>query len=324
MCICSQLEKISSKKLEKLQLERLNKTVAWAGEKSAFYRDKFSQCDIKNLTLKKLEDIRSFPFTTQQEYMSHSPYDFLALPLSRIVRISLWEHPDPIIKMYTDNDIARNLEAMNRLLSASGINRATVVGIIGDLADSGLMDIQYAAEFLGATVVMLSAEYERALKLMDATGIDVLVGSSRRILQLIVAAQANNKEITEYPVKTILCLNDMIQNPLKNHIAGRTNTEVVNLFSSSIFGSCGMMYQCGERCGSHLQADMFYPELIMFGSDEAIEESGQVGELVITTLMSEAMPIIRYRTGQTVMLVDEQCACGRTLPVYMTPFDRKK
>lgn len=323
MDISSKNEQISLEDLQRLQLRRLKKTVLWAEEKSSFYREKFLQADIHGKKLKHLDDIRSFPFTTKQEYMTHSPYDFLTLPLSRIVRICLWEHPEPVVKMYTDNDIARNLEAMLRLITAAGVNRTSVIGIIGDLADSGLMDIQYACEFIGASVVMLSSEYERALKLMDSIGVDTLIGSSRRILQLIVAAQANGKDITEYTLRSILCLNDTIQNPLEGHIANRTNTEVVNLFSSSIFGSSGMMYQCEERYGSHFQADIYYPELVMFGSDEVIEGSGQMGELVVTTLMNEAMPLIRYRTGQTAMRVDEPCACGRTLPIFVTPFGKR-
>ena len=324
MCINPKIEKIAAEDLAAIQLERLNKTISWAEEKSSFYREKLKQAGVGGKALKSLHELRRFPFTTKQEYMAHSPYDFLTLPLSRIVRTSLWEHPEPVVKMYTDNDIARNLETMMRLIGAAGINKASVVGIIGDLADSGLMDMQYAAEFIGATVVMLSSEYERALKLMDAIGIDTLIGSSRRILQLIVSAQANNKDITEYTLKTILCLNDMIQNPLQGHICNRTKTEMFNLFSSSVFGSCGIMYQCEEQFGYHFQADMFYPELLTFDTDEVIEEPGQVGELVITTLVSEAMPLIRYRTGQNAMLVEEPCACGRTLPLFATPFDKHR
>lgn len=323
MCVNPRIEKIGQDDLQNLQLERLQKTVSWAYSKSAFYRKKLAQAGIEENSIRRLDDIENLPFTTKQEYMANSPYDYLTFPLSSIVRASLWEHPEPVIKMYTDNDIARNLEVMTRLISAAGINRTSVVGIIGDLADSGLMDMQYAVEFMGATVVMLSADYERALRLMDIVGIDTLIGSSRRLLQLIVVAQANNKDITEYPVRTTLCLTDTIQNPLRGHIAQRTNTEVVNLFSSSVFGSCGIMCECEEHFGAHLQADMFYPELLAFGTNEVIDVPDQVGELVVTTLTNEAMPLIRYRTGQAVKLVAEPCACGRTLPLYATPYAEK-
>lgn len=319
MCLNPKIEKIGQDDLRNLQLQRLQKTVAWAYEKSAFYREKLTQAGIEPNSIRRLDDIENLPITTKQEYMSHSPFDFLTLPLSSVVRASLWEHPEPVVKMYTDNDIARNLEVMMRLITAAGINRTSVVGIIGDLADSGLMDLQYAVEFMGATVVMLSSEYDRALKLMNTMGIDTLIGSSRRLLQLIVAAQANEKDITEYPVRTTLCLADMIHNTLQGHIEQRTKTRVINLFASSIFGSCGIICECEGHFGGHLQADMFYPEVLVFGTSEVIDTPGQMGELVLTTLASEAMPLIRYRTGQAVKLVEEPCSCGRTLPLYVTP-----
>ena len=324
MCFNCKIEQAKPEELAKLQLERLKKTVSWAGEKSSFYSQKFKTAKIDASSISHLEDIKKLPFTTKDECLAASPYDMLTLPASSVVRVALWEHPEPIVKMYTANDVSCSIEIALRSLTAAGINHTTIIGVIGELADSGLLDLRTAAEMLGATVVMLSTDYERAIKLMSTIKVDVIVGSVRRLLQLTVSAQAAGKDIIDYSVRNIICLNDLVQNPLQGHIERRMNTKAINIFSSSVLGYVGALCECDAHYGGHFQADMFYPELIAFGSDELVTNCGQVGELVITTLASEAMPIIRYRTGQAVMLAEGECTCGRLLPVYATPLARRK
>ena len=312
-------EQIALEQLREIQSERLKKTVAWAGEKSPFYRKKFRACGIEKGDIKSLADISRFPFTTLEELRQTPAADFLTLPYSGVARISLWEHPQHMIRMYTRNDIAVHVEMMARVLTAADIHGGSIVGILGDMADSGLMDTQYALEILGATAIPLSTEYERVIRLMDDIGIDTIIGSSRRVLRLVVQAQAAGKDIAEYPAGKILCLSETLNTPLKTHIEKRTNTQVYNLFSTAEFGCLGMLYSCDAHAGQHFQEDYFYPEIVAFGSDEVITEAGRMGELVVTTLSAEAMPIIRGRTGQTIRREPSPCACGRTLLRLTTP-----
>ncbi len=314
-----QMEKMNSDSLKALQLERLKKTFKWAYSKSSFYKKKFDEAGIAPDNLEELDDIRKFPFTSKKELQMVSAMELLTIPFSGLARISLWEHPQKMIHMYTMNDIAANIDMTARVLTASGITRASVVGVLGDMADSGLTDSQQALELLGATAVPLSTEYERILELMKVSSIDTLIGSARRILRLVIQLQASGIEITDFPLRKIICLNETFQNPLKMHIEKRTGTEVYDLFSSAEFGCIGMVYQCECHIGQHLQQDYFYPEVIAFGSDEPISDVNQMGELVITTLMAEAMPIIRCRTGQAVMRISEPCSCGRTFLRITTP-----
>ncbi len=315
-----QLEQMAPEELRAMQLQRLKKTVAWAYEKSGIYKRKFDAAGVKPEDIRTLEDITKLPFTTEREIDEHSEHEFLTLPFSAISRVCLWEHPKPLIRMYTARDIACNVEMMTRALAAADISRASVVGILGDLADSGLMDTQYALEVLGTTVVPLGTEYERALKLLDATYLSIIVSSARRILRLIIQAQAMGREIKEFNLSTILCFNEDLQNPLKIHMRNRTGTQVYNFFASSFFGTSGMFYQCKEHVGHHLQEDYFYPEVAAFGRDTIINDPACMGELVITSLTAEALPLIRYRTGQTVMRLDQPCSCGRTFTRFTTPF----
>ena len=313
------MEQISPEALRRVQLERLKKTVSWAGEKSPLYQKKFRSCHIERPDINSLEDLEGFPFTTLAELRQLPAADFLTLPYSSLVRVSLWEHPQHMIRMYTAGDVAVHVEMMARVLTAAGVHRASVVGLLGDMADSGLMDAQYALELLGAAAIPLSTEYERVIRLMDDVGIDTVIGSSRRVLRLAVQAQAAGRDIAEYPVGKILCLSETLNTPLKTHIEKRTKTRVYNLFSSAEFGCLGMLYPCDAHAGQHFQEDYFYPEIVACGGSEVIREPGRMGELVVTTLAAEAMPVIRGRTGQTVMKEPASCACGRTLLRLTTP-----
>ena len=302
------MEQSAPEALRAVQLTRLKKMLSWAREKSPFYQNKFRACHVEEIEIASLEEIERLPFTTLEELQQIPAADFLTLPYSSLVRISLWEHPHHMIRMYTAGDVAVHVEMMARVLTAAGVHRASVVGILGDMADSGLMDAQYALELLGAAAIPLSTEYERVIRLLDEVGIDTIIGSSRRVLRLLVQAQAAGRDIAEYPVGKI-----------KNHLETRTNTRVYNLFSSAEFGCLGMLYPCSAHAGQHLQEDYFYPEIVAFGGNEVVREPGRMGELVVTTLAAEAMPIIRGRTGQTVMREAEPCPCGRTLLRLTTP-----
>ena len=314
-----EIEQLGRVAMRKLQTERLKRALSWAGEKSLFYQRKFSMAKVSPDDFKNLEDIEKFPFTTSKELAETPGSELLTLPFSSIARVALWEHPQYAIHYYTQNDIAANVEMLTRAVVAAGVTRASIVGILGDMADSGLMDIQSALELVGATVILLSTEYDRAITLLGVASTDVIVGSARRIMRFIIQVQADGKDIADYPIHKIICLNEALQNPLKSHIERRTGTEVYSLFSSAVFGSVGMMYQCDGHIGQHVAEDYFYPEIVAFGSDEIITSSSVMGELVLTTLTNEAMPIIRGRTGQPAMLMDAPCSCGRTMIRLNTP-----
>ena len=138
---------------------------------------------------------------------------------------------------------------------------------------------------------------------------------------LQIQLQAQGKNIVDFPLIQIICMNPTgIQNPMQRHIQDRTRAKVFNLYSSAELGTAGMLFQCEARSGQHIQEDFFYPEIIAFNSDMPVTDPHQMGELVVTSLQAEAMPLIRYRTGQAVSMIEETCSCGRTLRRVNTPF----
>ena len=319
----AEIETMPREELAKLQLARLKKTVKWAMDKSAFYRDKFASEGISAEDIQSLSDIRRLPFLTNLELHQVDALTRLTLPLTEILRISyLRQTSGDLLFFYTNGDIAHNIEMMARALVAGGVNRASVVGIQGEMTDSRFLDVQYAVEFLGGAVLPLGTDYRDWLRILELMHLDVIVSTPQLIMQLMIQLQSVGKDIADYDVKQIFCLNDTgLQNLLQRHVMDRSRARVYNFYSAPELGAAGVLYPCEERQGQHVQEDFWYPEVVAFGASEPVEDPNQMGELVLTSLAAEALPLIRYRTGQAVSLRREPCKCGRTFVRVATPFN---
>ena len=312
-------EQMGESALAALQLERFNKMLRWTWGKSPFYQRKLAAAHARQ-ELSDLSEVAELPFTTLNEIRSTPPFEFLALPLSGVSRICTYGDLQGVTRMYTVGDIAHNVALMTRTAAASGIHRASIVGLMGDLSDGRLLDILYALEALGAAVVPLGTAIPKARKLMELSGMDAIISESRFILQLIVNLQAA-QGLSDTALQLVICLEESMQNPMKSYIEKRIGVRSLDLFNSAVIGTPGMMFSCEEHYGQHIQEDHYYAELVEFGTDRVLHDSSQVGELVITSLLAEAMPLIRYRTGQAVLRIDEPCSCGRTFLRVTTPFN---
>ena len=317
-----QIEQLDMEKMRELQLQRLKKQLKWAQEKSFFYQEQFKQKGVSYEELESLEDIAKFPFLERNMLYQIKALDILTMPISGILRFNVMQQEiGEITKLYTNGDVAHNVEMMTRCLIAAGITNASVVALQGDLADSRLLDVQYALEMIGATVVPMGTDYRQWLRLMEMVGMDTLVSTPQLIMQLIIQLQATGKNIADYPLSRVICRNVQgVQNPMQRHIQERTKAQVYNLYEPAEIGTAAAIFQCEAHSGYHIQEDYYYPEIVTFNSDQVVTEPHQMGELVLTSLMAEAMPLIRYRTGQAVMMEEDTCSCGRTLRRVTTPF----
>lgn len=313
------IEQMSREDMSELQLKKLQKRVEWAMEKSAFYYRKFTDAGISSKDIKSLEDMAKLPFTTLDELQSVSIYNLLTLPLSAVLRISRLGYNNSFIKMYTNGDLAYQIEMMTRVLVAQGLNSAAVAGLLGEASDSRLMDVQYALENMGVTVVLLGNNPENIRELMTTCHVDVLISDFKQVMQLVVMLQANNISADDLFLPKIICMEEGLQNPNHFYIEQRLQAETAMVYNSPALGCGGIMFPCQEGEGFHIQEDYFYPEVVEYGTDRVITEPHKAGELVLTPLAAEAMPIFRYRTGQVVMRLDEPCPCGRTLTRLTNP-----
>ena len=320
------IEQIDRSELTRLQTERLQRVVKWVSEKSAFYSKLYGDAGVASLKIESIDDIKKLPFTTFEDLQRNSAFDFLTLPLSSILRVSRFkefERPAAVTKMYTNGDIARQVEMMTRALIAIGITRGSTVAMLGDFSDSRLLDVHYALEMIGATVVVLGSDADNARQLLRQVAVDTLVSDSRQIMQLLVGLQALQNEGLSSSITRVLCLEESMQNSMRSYMEKRIGATIYNLYNCPALGYAGIMFPCMESSGMHIQEDHFYPELIAFGSDEPVEVPGRVAELVLTTLSAEGMPLIRFRTGQAVMKIEDSCACGRSLIRVTTPMEYK-
>lgn len=305
-----QMEQMQREKLAELQLQRLQKTLKWACEKSSLYSGRLQEAGISAQTVQRLADIQRIPFTEKEELQQHAA-EFLTLPMSAVMRISRSEAAgNGVLHMYTNGDIGKNIEHMTRALAAAGIMRASIVGLLGDLSDSRLLDVQYAAELLGAAVVPLGCPSAKAAELLGGTGIDTLLADEQSLTEMGEFLAGRGKTAADYPLLRILCLRDELQ---EGSVPGEAfwNTAVLYpLYSPVLLGSL-LLFSCGHE-GLHGAEDMYYMEIIEPDSGRVIEGDEEVGELVVTTLTAEAMPVLRLRTGQRVRRLLSPCACGRT------------
>lgn len=313
------IEQMSREDMSELQLRKLQKRIEWAMEKSAFYYRKFTDAGVGSKDIKSLEDMAKLPFTTLDELQNVSIYNLLTLPLSAVLRISRLGYNNSFIKMYTNGDLAYQIEMMTRVLVAQGLNSAAVAGLLGEASDSRLMDVQYALENMGVTVVLLGNNPENIRELMTTCHVDVLISDFKQVMQLVVMLQANNISADDLFLPKIICMEEGLQNPNHFYIEQRLQAETAMVYNSPALGCGGIMFPCQEGEGFHIQEDYFYPEVVEYGTDRVITEPHKAGELVLTPLAAEAMPIFRYRTGQVVMRLDEPCPCGRTLTRLANP-----
>lgn len=313
------IEQMSREDMSELQLKKLQKRIEWAMEKSAFCYRKFTDAGISSKDIKSLEDMAKLPFTTLDELQNVSIYNLLTLPLSGVLRISRLGYNNSFIKMYTNGDLAYQIEMMTRVLVAQGLNSAAVAGLLGEASDSRLMDVQYALENMGVTVVLLGNNPENIRELMTTCHVDVLISDFKQVMQLVVMLQANNISADDLFLPKIICMEEGLQNPNHVYIEQRLQAETAMVYNSPALGCGGIMFPCQEGEGFHIQEDYFYPEIVEYGTGRVITEPHKAGELVLTPLAAEAMPIFRYRTGQVVMRLDEPCPCGRTLTRLANP-----
>lgn len=307
------IEQMEREAMSDLQLKKLQKQMRWAMEKSAFYYRKFTKAGLDASSIQSLEDVAKLPFTTDDELNKTSVYNMLTLPLSAVLRIARVGNGQPLVRMYTNGDLAYQIEMMTRVLAAQDLHGAMVVGLMGESSDSRVMDVQYALENMGMTTVIMGNDPEVVRDMLTHCHIDVLISDLKQVTQLLVVLQAGGVDLEALAMPQIICMEESVKKPNRRHIEQRFNTKVTTSCGFPALGCGGILFPCGHGRGFHVQEDYFYPEIVEPDTGKVITEADKTGELVLTALAAEAVPVFRYRTGQKIMKVGAPCTCGRTL-----------
>jgi phenylacetate-CoA ligase len=299
--------------LRQIQIERLQATANRAYRHVPYYRDLFDQAGFLPEDIHSLEDLARLPLTRREDLVAHQPYGLFAVPLHDVLRLQPAAGAGgPIVVGYTRNDIANWTQMAERAFVCAGINSTDVILISLDYAlDSAAMGAQSGAEALGASVIPCPGlSPERQAEVMRAYRATVLVATPTQALQLGRVVQ--NLEATALSLRVALIVGEVWSSELRQEIEDALKVEAFASFGLSEMTAPGLATECSEHKGLHLSEDHVLVETVDPQTGQPVAE-GELGELVLTTLTREAVPLLRYRTGNLTRLIQDPCPCGRTL-----------
>lgn len=309
-------ETIDREELQLLQFERLQATVNRCYKNVPFYRRRLEALGMEPEDLQTREDLQRLPFTTKQDLRDSYPYDLVALPLREVVRFHLSSGTtgSPTVIAYTANDLAHWTELVARNLVAGEITREDVVQIFfGYGLFSGGFGLHQGAEAIGASVLPVSeAELPQQVKIMQDFRSTALIGMPSYALAIADAMEAAGVEANSLSLRVGLFGAEPWSEERRQAIESRLYLRAYDIYGLSEMGGPGVSGECPERCGLHLAEDHFLVEVIDPASGEVLPD-GAEGELVFTTLTKEALPLLRYRSGDVSVIDPAPCPCGRTL-----------
>jgi phenylacetate-CoA ligase len=308
------IETLPREAIEKIQFYRLKKLLKYVYEKVPFYREKFETAGVKPEDFQNLKDIQKFPFTTKDDLRAAYPYRMFAVPLKKIVRVhaSSGTTGQVTVVGYTKNDIEVWSNLMARTLAACGVTEDDVVqNAYGYGLFTGGLGFHYGAEKIGATVIPMSGgNTKRQVRVMQDFGTTVLTCTPSYALYLAEVAKEERIDPSSLKLRVGIFGAEPWSEEMRREIEARLNLRAHDIYGLSEVMGPGVAVECEERNGLHIFEDHFFVELINPETGEYAAE-GEVGELVLTTLTKEGIPVVRYRTKDLVSLNYEPCPCGR-------------
>jgi phenylacetate-CoA ligase len=311
------IECCSRKEMEDLQCQRLKWVVDYAYTHIPFYKKKYDEVGLKPQHIQSLSDIEHIPFTTKDDLRANYPYGLFAVPLKKIVRLhaSSGTTGKPIVVGYTRNDMENWTNNVARLGCMAGVTDDDVAQIsFGYGLFTGGFGLHYGLEKIGATVVPASSgNSNKQIMLMKDFETSVLISTPSYALRLgEVAIEMGIDPVNDLKIRLGLFGGEGHSAELTKEIErvwGMTDTE--NYGMTEITGP-GVAGECFVKEGLHINEDHFFPEIIDQDTQEPLG-MGETGELVLTTLTKEGIPMIRFRTKDITQLDGTPCKCGRTL-----------
>ncbi|SEA49713.1 phenylacetate-CoA ligase [Desulfuromusa kysingii] len=309
-------ETLPREALESLQLKRLQQTVEKVYATVPFYRKSFDQWGIKPAHIKTLDDLRRLPFTLKQDMRDSYPYGLFAVPLEQIVRIhaSSGTTGKPTVVGYSRRDIENWTEMVARSFVAAGAHQGDIIhNAYGYGLFTGGLGAHYGAERIGASVIPMSGgNTKKQLMIMQDFGSTVLTCTPSYSLYLAEVAAEEKIDIRSLKLKVGIFGAEPWSEKMRQEIETKLNIKAIDIYGLSEILGPGVGIECIEaQNGLHIWEDHFIPEIINPDTGEVLPD-GEKGELVITTITKEGIPLIRYRTRDITRLTKEPCICGRT------------
>lgn len=310
------MECMNRESMREIQGERLRQVVEHVYHNCAPYRERMQQAGVLPSDIQTIDDIVKLPFTSKKDLRDYYPWGLLSVPLSEIVKIhaSSGTTGKPIVVGYTRKDIDNWSEAGARCYSAYGLNKDDVIQVsYGYGLFTGGLGAHDASLKLGATTIPISAgNTEKQLLMMHDLGTTALACTPSYALYLAEALEKSGIPRDEIQLKVGIFGAEPWTEEMRKEIEYRLGIKAYDIYGLTEISGPGVGFECEHQNGTHLNEDLFYPEIINPETGEQIAD-GEEGELVFTTLSKEGMPLIRFRTRDLTYLTRGTCECGRTL-----------
>lgn len=303
----------SREHLAEVQLVRLRKSVAQA-RKNDFYRKRLDEAGIGPDSITSLEDLKKIPFTTKDDLRSEYPTGLLSVPTSEIVRMhcSSGTTGTPVAICHTQNDLNSWADLMARCMYMVGVRKTDVFqNMSGYGLFTGGLGIHYGAERLGCLTIPAGAGNSlRQIKLVK--DFKTTVAHILPSYAIILGEHLRNmgEDPRTFPLRIALVGAEPYTEVFRKRIEDLFDIKVYNSYGISEMNGPGVAFECQAQDGMHIWEDAYIPEIINPETGEPVAE-GEVGELVMTTLCREGMPILRYRTRDLTRFLPGLCSCGR-------------
>ncbi|WP_255149499.1 phenylacetate--CoA ligase PaaK [Halorarius halobius] len=302
--------------LRDLQAERLRDAVENAYENVPFYRERLDEAGVAPADVDSPDDVRELPFTTKEDFREEYPDGLFAVDHADVERIhaSSGTTGKPKVVAYTDDDVQVWREVMARSLTAAGVSADDMVqNAYGYGLFTGGLGIQAGTEELGAGVIPIGGgDTARQIEFLRDLESDVLTCTPSYALYLAETAREMGVDVRELPLETVIIGAEPFTEPMREEIERELGVTAVDIYGLSEIIGPGVSIECAEvQDGLHVWEDRFLPEVVDPETGDPVEE-GERGELVLTTLSKDALPVLRYRTGDITTLTRDPCDCGRT------------
>jgi len=314
MYLHKELETLTRPEIEALQLERLQKTVRHCMN-SPFYKKRFEENGLTPESIKSLDDLKKIPFTTKQDLRDNYPFGIASVPLEKAVRLhsSSGTTGNPTVILHTQKDLDEWANAVARCLHMVGLRPGDVFqNSSGYGMFTGGLGFQYGAERLGMlTVPAAAGNTKRQLKFITDFGTTALHAIPSYVTRLYEVMQEMGIDPRrDTKLKTLVIGAEPHSEEQRRRIEEMMGVKAYNSFGMSEMCGPGVAFECQEQNGLHIWEDYYIVEIIDPETLEPVPE-GEVGELVLTTINREAMPLLRYRTRDLTRILPGECPCGR-------------
>ena len=310
-----EIETMPRADLEELQLKKLQKIVKRAFDKIPYYNKKYSAAEVYPEDIETLKDIEKLPFITKDDLRESYPFGLFAVDIKDIKELhsSSGTTGKPVVSGYTEKDLDTWAETIARGLTMMGLDEGDILqNTHGYGMFTGGFGVHYGCHKIGAAIIPISTgQTRRQIEIMEDFGTTGLIFTPSYGIHLGEVALEDGIDPKELGIKAIGFGAEMWTEEIRKKVEDIFGTKAYNIYGLTELMGPGIGVECEAQKGLHIAEDIYYPEIIDSNTGKVIGGE-KPGELVLTNLEREGMPVIRFRTKDLTKITYEKCECGRT------------